>query len=89
MTNPSNDNAASGGAADSSDVECTAIVIAGDPRPNVLFTPPCTCSNCAPDRSYDHTAGRRDDRWLRMSGSRQRLRVQNVELGAAGAEMLG
>ncbi len=68
--------------------ECTAVVADGDPRPNVLFTPPCTCSWCAPGPA-EFAAERPDRNWLRMSGSRQRLRVENVQLGAAGRALLG
>ena len=65
---------------------CTAALNDGDTPPNVLFTPPCGCPNCAPDKTYDHEA---DDGWLRISGTRQRFHVEVVQLGAVGKAVLG
>lgn len=75
------------GPASGTDAVCTAVTVDGAPRENVLFAPPCTCANCAPD--LNAFSGDPSETWLRMSGSRQRLRVENVELGAAGKALLG
>ncbi|MGI9595643.1 MAG: hypothetical protein ACR2QK_05765, partial [Acidimicrobiales bacterium] len=65
---------------------CTAVVRDGDAPPNPLFTPPCACPRCAPEVAYDRSTG---DGWLRLSGHRQRYRVELVELGVAGKAVLG
>jgi hypothetical protein len=66
---------------------CRAISRDGDPPDNPLFTPPCDCPRCAPDRTYDRDAGR--DGWLRVLGHEQRYRVEVVELGTVGKAILG
>ncbi|MEM7273996.1 MAG: hypothetical protein AAF547_13010 [Actinomycetota bacterium] len=71
-----------------SDPECTAVVADGEPPPNPLFTPPCTCPDCAPDRRY-HGDGRPDRNWLRLAGDKRRHRVRPVTLGPRGRAMLG
>jgi len=65
---------------------CTANVGEGESPPNPLFTPPCACPRCAPTTSYEV---RRDDGWLRISGDQHRYRVEPVELGALGRDVLG
>lgn len=69
-----------------SEQACTAEVQEGDALPNPLFTPPCGCPRCAPDRTYEDRA---DGGWLRMSGDPQRYRVEVVDLGTTGRAMLG
>lgn len=66
--------------------ECTAVV-RGGPDPNPLFTPPCQCPDCAPVEQFE--SRKRDDGWLRISGDRQRYRVERVTLGDVGIEALG
>jgi hypothetical protein len=53
---------------------------------NILFTPPCDCPRCLPERSYDRASGAG---WLRLSGHDQRYRVELVELGVTGRAVLG
>jgi hypothetical protein len=65
---------------------CTALD-SRDDRADLLVTPPCTCPRCAPDRYY--ATGEGDDGWLRMSGTRQRHRVEAFQLGATGRAVLG
>jgi hypothetical protein len=67
------------------DQPCTALD-SRDDRADLLVTPPCDCPRCAPDRFYQKQD---DDGWLRMSGTRQRYRVEPFPLGAAGREVLG
>ncbi|MGF1597501.1 MAG: hypothetical protein ACFCVK_11330 [Acidimicrobiales bacterium] len=69
----------SSGGGGSGDV-CTAAEFEAQP----LFTPPCSCSRCAPDRVY----GRRQRAWLRVAGRAQRYRVELVELGETGRAAL-
>ncbi|MCP3989101.1 MAG: hypothetical protein GY724_08500 [Actinomycetia bacterium] len=69
-----------------SEQECTAIVNEGEAPPNLLFTPPCDCPRCAPDRIYDNSA---DEGWLRIRGQKQRYRVEVIDLGATGRAVLG
>ena len=69
-----------------SEDECKAIVGDGDSPPNPLFTPPCDCPRCAPETLHDRTTGQQ---WLRIGGDRQRYRVEVLELGATGREVLG
>ena len=65
---------------------CTAVVRDGEEPPNVLFTPPCDCPNCAPVELYDGTS---DEEWVRRSGDRQRYRVEVLDLGPTGRHVLG
>jgi len=68
------------------ELPCTAIDNDwGDDRPNVLMHPQCACPKCAVDPLEMPEAG---DGWLRISGHRQRYRVEVVELGSAGSELL-
>jgi hypothetical protein len=69
--------------------ECTAVVGGGEPDPNPLFTPPCQCPDCAPTERFEVRGRDRDDGWLRISGDRQRYRVERVTLGDVGTEALG
>ena len=69
-----------------SDIECKAMLGDGEIPDNPLFTPPCACPRCAPDRTYDRSL---DDGWLRLPGQEQRYRVELVELGDIGRAILG
>jgi len=70
--------------------ECTAIVPFGVDAPNILFTPSCHCPRCAPEELFDHDAQAEAKRgWIRVSGRGQRLRIESVQLGVSGREMLG
>lgn len=53
-----------------------------------IMTPPCDCPRCQPERFYERN-DTGDDGWLRMSGTRQRFRVERFELGATGRAVLG
>jgi hypothetical protein len=66
--------------------ECTAAAAHGDAPPNILFTPPCACPRCAPERTYEQADG---SQWLRLRGHRQRYRVEVVPLGETGRAVLG
>lgn len=66
--------------------KCSAQIPEGEAPPNPLFTPPCSCPRCAPEITYEQSSG---DGWLRLSGQRQRYRVELVELGATGRAILG
>lgn len=70
--------------------ECTAIVPFGVDAPNILFTPSCHCPRCAPEEFFDHDAQAEAKRgWIQISGRGQRARIESVELGVLGKEMLG
>ena len=70
-----------------SDVPCTALENDwGDDRPNPLMHPQCACPRCTPDPLERPGAG---EGWLRVSGHQRRYRVEPVELGTTGSEMLG
>lgn len=69
-----------------SEEDCTAVRNEGEAPPNPLFTPPCTCPRCKPELVYDRAD---DDGWLRISGDRQRYRVELHRLGATGRAVLG
>ena len=66
---------------------CKAVVAEGQAPPNPLFTPPCDCPRCAPDRIYETDGD--DVGWLRISGDDRRYRVEVVALGATGKAVLG
>lgn len=70
-----------------SESACKAVVPEGQAAPNPLFTPPCDCPRCAPDRSYEQPGA--DDGWLRLSGDDKRYRVEVVALGVTGKAVLG
>jgi hypothetical protein len=74
-------------AAGVSDVECTALgAVEGDTR-NLLMAAPCSCPACTAAAAE---AGMVDDRrWLRITGQRQRFRVEAVDLGPVGRSLLG
>lgn len=65
---------------------CRALVADGQAPPNPLFTPPCDCPRCTPDRIYVPGG---DDGWLRKSGDDKRYRVEVIALGATGKAVLG
>lgn len=67
------------------DIECTAIGFRPDDERNILMIPPCNCPRCRPQALPDDERGQ----WLRVSGRRQRLRVEDLELGETGRELLG
>lgn len=66
--------------------DCTAIIREGESPPNLLFTPPCSCPRCAPDRIYNRAD---EPGWLRVRGDAQRYRVELLELGSTGKAVLG
>lgn len=68
------------------EIECTAILDGSEPTRNLLVTPPCACPNCAPDPV---ASSRADRDWLRLPGRPQRLRVEMVDLGVTGRDVLG
>ena len=69
------------------EIPCTAIENDwGDERPNILMHPQCQCPRCKAAEVELQNDG---EGWLRMSGTRQRLRVEAVELGQTGTEALG
>lgn len=68
------------------EIECTAIVGDGEVRRHLLYTPPCACPNCAPEPLG---TTRPDRNWLRVPGMAQRQRVEVVDLGATGHDVLG
>lgn len=72
--------------AERQEAECTATVVDGEARPNILFTPPCACPRCAPDQTYDTS---RDRGWLRVRGHQRRFRVEELTLGERGRAVLG
>ncbi len=76
---------------DANEVRCRAITAAHDMPDNILFTPPCDCPRCVSAAVYDRNASGRSAHagWLRLSGHRQRYRVEVVELGATGRAVLG
>jgi len=72
---------------DVTDVPCTALDADwGDDRPNALMHPQCTCPRCTPTEIERQ---RKEPGWLRMSGSRTRHRVEEIELGELGSDLLG
>lgn len=89
VDNPSIDTAVTNTAVtNTDDIECTAIDRSGDPATaNVLFTPPCACPRCAPQR-FDAEAGPAV-LWLPVDGRPVRHRVENLTLGPAGVRYLG
>ena len=69
------------------EIPCTALENDwGDDRPNILMHPQCACPKCKAAEIENPGAG---EGWLRMSGSRQRLRVEALELGETGSALLG
>lgn len=69
------------------EIECTAIDRSGDPATaNVLFTPPCACPRCAPQR-FDTEPGP-GVIWLPVGGRPVRHRVENLTLGETGRNYL-
>lgn len=70
-----------------SEQPCTALD-SRDDRAALVVTPPCDCPRCAPDRFYQPDDDD-DQRWLRMSGTRQRYRVEPFQLGSTGRAVLG
>ncbi len=67
-------------------IECTAFgTDDGDGR-NILEIPPCGCPRCTTKLLQ---AEEPDARWLRVSGSTQRYRVERIELGPHGRQLLG
>lgn len=70
-----------------SEQTCRALDFRDDRRAGIM-TPPCDCPRCQPERFYQlDDLGH--DGWLRMSGTRQRYRVERFELGATGRAVLG
>lgn len=67
------------------EIECTAIGYTPDDRRNKLMVPPCNCPRCKPEVLEADERGQ----WLRVSGRRQRLHVEDIELNATGRELLG
>ncbi|MDG2112519.1 MAG: hypothetical protein P8N02_07905 [Actinomycetota bacterium] len=69
------------------ELPCTALEADwGDDRPNALMHPQCACPKCAVDPLEMPPEG---EGWLRISGHRQRYRVEAVELGETGSQLLG
>ena len=72
---------------DDKTIVCTAVSEPGEVPPHLLFTPPCACPNCAPERQYpDRSTAAR---WLRVPGRDHRHRVVAVTLGPRGQAALG
>ncbi len=67
------------------DIECTAIGRSPGDRRNKLMVPPCNCPRCRPEILEADERGQ----WLRISGRRQRLHVEDIELNATGRKLLG
>ncbi len=74
-----------------SEQECTATENARGERPNPLFVPDCACAACsAREAAALAEADRRTSTtWLRASGNRQRLAVENIQLSERGRAALG
>ncbi|MCP3911562.1 MAG: hypothetical protein GY713_11465 [Actinomycetia bacterium] len=67
------------------EIECTAIGFSPEDERNKLMVPPCDCPRCRPEAPPDDERGM----WLRVSGRRQRLRVEDLELSRRGRHLLG
>ena len=77
-----------GGDRPGDEVPCTALDARDLDERNPLMIPPCACPRCT--GGGPQLDARADaERWLRVSGSRQRLRVERLTLGAGGEAMLG
>jgi hypothetical protein len=71
------------------DVECTAAGRTGD-RPNILFTPPCSCPRCAPDPvDSDPSTADLGTIWVPVNGRPVRHSVAPAHLGQLGKSVLG
>ena len=70
------------------EVECTALDRSGDvTTANALFTPPCACPRCAPQR-FDDEPGP-GVIWVPVDGRPVRHQVDDMTLGTTGQNLLG
>lgn len=69
------------------EIGCTAFETSATTDRNTLFTPPCACPRCAPAESFEDDTP--NTIWLRNDGRLVRHTVENMDLSAAGHELLG
>lgn len=69
------------------EIVCTAQRDADGNAPNILFTPPCECLNCAPDE-LPAVNDQPEHMWLTSGGRRKRFEIDRVELGEEASGLL-